>query len=156
MRTGSLNGGQSNAQEGDDYLLSIPEPAHTHSHAHSDSDSPIAMSPDEMLRQYAAKRAANATPPPSSPGGSKLKGRKLSLRNGFGIGLGKKGKSEKGIEGGLSGSPVGVGPKGLVISYPVPAATANSPVSPMSGGQGLGHYAIAEEEDYEDAYGGVH
>ena len=161
MRTGSIHDGDTESGEGDDYLLPMPEPAHTHTHVHSDNDSPIAMSPDEMLRQYAAKRAGSAsTSPPSSisSGGSKIKGRKLSLRNGFGIGIGKKPKIEKGIEGGLavSGS-AGVGPKGLVISYPVPAATAKSPVSPVMGvPQGHGHYAIGEEDEYDDAYGGVH
>jgi hypothetical protein len=106
------------------------------------------MSPDEMLRQYAAQRAANggiSTPPPSSSGPSnwnKVKGRTLSLRNGFGIGRKTK---EKGIEGGPG---MGVGGKGVLISYPVPTA----------GGE-RDQYAIGEEEeaeeDYGDAYGGV-
>jgi hypothetical protein len=153
MRTGSLNGSRSgsplghisNAGEGDDYLLSFPEPVH-----HSANDIPVAMSPDEMLRQYAAQRAANGgistpTPPPSAASNwNKVKGRTLSLRNGFGIGRKTKEK-EKGIEGGPGMS---VGGKGVLISYPVPAAS----------GEGH-HYAIGEEEeveeDYGDAYGGV-
>jgi hypothetical protein len=173
MRTGSRSGsndGHSNnpEDEGDDYLLSIPAPAHTHTRPNSDDDSPIAMSPDEMLRQYAANRSANggiSTPPPSTP---KPKGRKLSLRNGFG--LGRK-KNEKGIEGGL-----GVAPKGFLISYPVPSAspTGSSPtgLSPAgtsptgtsptgmspTGMASPAVQAITEEpEEYEDdAYGGVH
>jgi hypothetical protein len=153
-RSGSHDGHSDNLEQGDDYLLSIPEPAHTHTHVNSPDDSPIAMSPDEMLRQYAAKRAANggvSTPPPSSAA-PKIKGRKLSLRNGFGIV--KKGKSEKGIEGG-PGVGSGLGPKGLVISYPVPAASPGSAGSSPVTRQG--HYTIGEEaEDYEDAYGGVH
>jgi hypothetical protein len=155
MRTGSLNGSRSgsplghisNAGEGDDYLLSFPEPVH-----HSANDIPVAMSPDEMLRQYAAQRAANGgistpTPPPSAASNwNKVKGRTLSLRNGFGIGRKTKEKEkEKGIEGGPG---MNVGGKGVLISYPVPAAS----------GEGH-HYAIGEEEeveeDYGDAYGGV-
>jgi len=163
MRTGSRSGSDGHLSraegEGDDYLLSIPEPAHT---ASASPELPLTMSPDEMLRQYAAKRAAGGisspppspVPPPPASHWNKVKGRKLSLRNGFGM-VGKKGKrgsgSEKGIEGGRE---VGAGPKGLVISYPVPAATAAG----VDGHpQEQEHYSIGEEEeeDYDNAYGGV-
>ncbi|KAF8235389.1 hypothetical protein L208DRAFT_1422395 [Tricholoma matsutake] len=156
MQGSNKSGGDENGideEEGDEYLLSIPEPAHTNN---ANNDLPLAMSPDEMLRQYAAKRAASggvSTPPPSSSSSLKIKGRKLSLRS---IGIGKRLKSDKGIEGGLDvGSTV---EPWMVIDYPAPAAIAAGGTGFVSPMQGQGHYAIGEEEEpesHEDAYGGV-
>jgi hypothetical protein len=49
-----------NPPQHDEYLLTIPEPAHIHAQTTHLAD-PAPMSPDEMLRQHAAKRAANRT-----------------------------------------------------------------------------------------------
>ncbi|RDB21605.1 hypothetical protein Hypma_011209 [Hypsizygus marmoreus] len=107
---------------------------------------PVAMSPDEMLRAYAERKAANSSPAPTQT--PKKGGRKMSIRASLGGGNVKKEV-----------------PK-IAISYPMPVATpttgygmAGVGAAGMAGvGVGVGlagaTYAIGEDDE-EDAYGGV-
>ncbi|KAF8063160.1 hypothetical protein FPV67DRAFT_1672199 [Lyophyllum atratum] len=136
----------------------------------------MALSPDDMLRAYAERKAAAAAASEGAPSSyaqssPRVKGRKLSLRQSFGIkGLGGGGK----LGGERVGSPAL--DKGA-ISYPMPAPSSSSSAqggmagvgarsAGMAGvgvgagaGMGMGggaQYAIGEDEDedvdYESAY----
>ncbi|GLB42567.1 hypothetical protein LshimejAT787_1200160 [Lyophyllum shimeji] len=147
------------------YNPAFPQPPPTPvSPQHTGGTATNAMSPDEMLRAYAERKAASGSPAPpsafshSNPASPRVKGRKLSLRASFGI----KGLKGQGPE--RTQSPA---LDKAAISYPMPAA----PKSPagaagMAGvgargmaGVGAGmagvgaaagaQYAIGEDEDEE-------
>ncbi|KAF5376519.1 hypothetical protein D9615_008578 [Tricholomella constricta] len=142
-----------------------------------------ALSPDDMLRAYAERKAAAAAAssgPPSAfntPASPKAgKGRKLSLRASFGI-KGLKGVMDR--ERAVSPSH-GHGLDKGAISHPLPAASPATPTGGGAGGMagvgargvgaagmagvgvgvgGAAAYAIGEDDDeemdYEDAYVGT-
>ncbi|KAF8639341.1 hypothetical protein AX17_001561 [Amanita inopinata Kibby_2008] len=112
------------------------------------------MSPDDMLRAYAERKAANSSPSPLS-----RVERHASMNGfvgGFATALGKIGKKKEGKVHGHAGAA-----SGLSISHPMPipeAAPFDLPSAVHTGGVGVGAYGGAQytiEEDEEEPYGGT-